>query len=133
MARIIVIEDEDILCKVLVEILARRGHNADFAQRGEAGVAMLSQDRFDVALVDIRLPDIDGLDLAKEIHLNFPEVRIILMSGGSESRDDEYREMALNLGVSEVINKPFLVESLLDTVSSVLGNQLVNNRQHQAN
>ena len=133
MARIIVIEDEGILCKVLVEILLRRGHEADSAQSGEKGMEMLRQEPFDVALVDIRLPDIDGLDLAREIHLEFPNTRIILMSGGSESQDEEYREMAMSYGVSEVIHKPFLVEKLLETIAYVMRGQLAVPRRQQAN
>ena len=121
MAQIIIIEDENILCKVLVEILKRRGHQAESFQTGAEGCAAMRQHPYDVALVDNRLPDVDGVELVQSLHDEFPETRIILMSGGSETMDDESCSQVKVEGVDEVLHKPFLVEKLINTIANVLG------------
>ena len=118
MARVLVVDDEPIVGQVIAQILRREGHEADAVLCAGDGLQRSREGRFQVALIDIRLPDIDGLDLARRIHSEFPNQRIIIMSGGPEAHDDCYCEMAKTVGISKVIPKPFTHTQL---VSAVLG------------
>ena len=89
-------------------------------ERAIEGLDRCRDGSFDLGLVDINLPDMDGLELAKRILSKHPEMKIVLMTGGSEPLDKVYRRMAKSIGVSDVISKPFSQEDLVAEVEEVL-------------
>lgn len=120
MARVLVVDDEPFVGRVIIEMLSREGYEVDAVERAEESLQRFKKFEFSLALIDIRLPDMDGLELAKRIHNEYPNQRIIMMSGGPEPHDDCYCEMVKTIGVLEVISKPFSHGQLVRAVASSL-------------
>ena len=71
----LIVDDEREVCNFFVYLLKKKGYRAVTATSGREAVEKLNQERFDVALVDLKLPDSNGLDILKEIRLNSPPVK----------------------------------------------------------
>ncbi len=103
---VLVVDDNDTVRLTLVRVLQSRGYRAIAMGTGEDAIREAGQRHFDVALCDIHLPGINGIQTALEIRRLIPSCRVLLMSGNSGS--SEYLEAALRAGHSfEVLNKPF--------------------------
>lgn len=120
MPRILVIDDEQMVCETLAKILERGGYESACVDRAEVGIRMFHEEPFDLVITDIFLPDMDGLEVVRALHSKFPETPIIAMSGGGEVLHEDFLPMARKIGASHVMYKPFNAMDLLGTVSMVL-------------
>lgn len=110
--RVLVIEDDDALRETLAELLERRGYAPVLAGSGRDGVARVADD-IGAVLLDLRLPDIDGMDLMSEIRQRDPHLPIIVVTGfGSERRAVE----ALRHGAFNYIPKPVEGDELVEVL-----------------
>ena len=94
MARILITEDEDSLRSFVARALRLDGHETHEAADGAEGLEKLSESAFDLLLSDIRMPVMDGIELAHRAHSEFPEMKILLMTGYAEQREraDDHNE-----------------------------------------
>ncbi len=120
MARILVIDDDEATRAVIEEILARQGHQVTLAAGGRTGLAEARRRNFDLVLVDIIMPDIDGMETISELREMSATVPIIAMSGSSPNSAG-YLETATVLGASAALAKPFSKRELEHTVDVMLG------------
>src|SRR6476660_1898908 len=93
MATILLIDDEDqvrLLCQTALE---RGGYRVLTANSGSQGLQLLEQQDVDLALVDMFMPDMDGLEVIELLHLTRPDCKVIAMSGGSWSEISLERAM----------------------------------------
>jgi CheY-like chemotaxis protein len=103
---VLVVDDNDTVRLTLLRVLQSRGYQATGFGTGEEAIREVEERSFDVALCDIHLPGINGIQAALEIRRITPNCRVLLMSGNSGS--SEYLEAALRAGHTfEVLNKPF--------------------------
>src|SRR6185503_5902873 len=116
MGRILLCDDEESLCRSLGRILRAAGHEV-VTQSGEAGLASLRQERFDLILTDIRMPDVSGFDILAAARLHAPATPVIAMSGSAEIPD---AVRAMHAGARDFLIKPFDVKALEEAVSAVL-------------
>jgi len=120
MARILVIDD-DVLVRLIVKtFLEREGHVVVLAECGHDGAHAIEAYAFDIAIVDIFMPDMDGLETIRIFHQSAPRLPIIVISGyafreASEPAPDFYR-MAVDLGAVACLRKPFTPTQLLEAV-----------------
>ncbi|MCH7520404.1 MAG: hybrid sensor histidine kinase/response regulator [Candidatus Marinimicrobia bacterium] len=106
---ILVVDDEPSICSFLKEILTARGHEVEVAHDGSSAYDLLDKHTFDLALVDLTLPDASGYDIIERAKENDPHLVAMIMSGLTiESYGDLKR-----YGVDEYINKPFSFEDLI--------------------
>ncbi len=119
MARILVIDDDEATRVVIEEILALRGHAVTLAAGGRAGLAEARRRDYDLVLVDIIMPDIDGMETISELRERFPAMPIIAMSGSSPNSAG-YLETAKVLGASAALAKPFSKVELERAVDAML-------------
>jgi len=129
MARILVIDDEEDIRDVLTQILNRAGFQVDVASNGAEGIEQLRKAPTSVVLTDIIMPGNDGVIVIKEIRAEFPEVKIIAMSGGGNFGSDAYKPNAIKTmaylaaareaGADLVLSKPFDRQALLEAIRSV--------------
>ncbi|RMF24992.1 MAG: response regulator [Deltaproteobacteria bacterium] len=119
MARILVIDDDEASRAVIEEILARKGHEVTLAGGGRAGLAEARRQRFDLVLVDIIMPDIDGMETITELREMSDALPIIAMSGSSPNSAG-YLETAKVLGADAALAKPFTKSELEDAVAAML-------------
>jgi DNA-binding NtrC family response regulator len=123
MARILVIDDQTAVRDAIRAMLEHGGHTVVVAECGHNAVGAIEAFAFDVVMVDIIMPGLDGLDTIKILHDSAPGVPIIAMSGYSfrgGSSDLDYFHMACELGASCCLQKPFRPHQLMETVESCL-------------
>jgi CheY-like chemotaxis protein len=125
MARILVIDDDILVRFIAKAILEREGHVVVLAECGHEGAHAIEAYAFDLAIVDIFMPDMAGLETIKVFHQSAPRLPIIVISGyafrdASEPTPDFYR-MAVDLGAVACLRKPFTPAQLLDAVRGCHG------------
>ena len=97
------------------------GHDTAVLKRAEDAIALQRSRPADVLITDIFMPDQDGLETIQQFRSEFPQVKIIAMSGGGDTlRNVSYLFSARELGAVQVLRKPFEKEALLDVVRQVL-------------
>lgn len=117
--RIVIIDDEADMCWVLDRLLRKRGYEVAIATTGENGLALLQRDTTDVAIIDCKLPDTDGLDVAARAIDLQPSISLILISGFPFAEESEFRERVRNLH-AHFLPKPFEIAELCDVVDQMM-------------
>jgi CheY-like chemotaxis protein len=110
--RILVAEDNVVNQKVALLLLQRLGYEADVAADGEETLAALRRQRYDVILMDVQMPGMDGLEAARRIRDEWPaeeRPRIVAMTANALQED---RETCLFAGMDDYLSKPVLLEDL---------------------
>lgn len=116
--KILVVDDEPIVTRSCRRILAEAGYKVDTAATGQDGLNRAAGENFDLVVADLRLPDLDGMELVRTLRSKRWAVAVIIITGyGSVPSAVE----AMKLGVSEYIQKPFTPEQITKVVSIALG------------
>ena len=121
MARILVIEDEETVLRLVTRILASAGHEFAEASEGKDGLRMYEASTFVLVITDINMPGMDGLEFIRALRKFAPDVPIIAISGGGLMPKELLLDNASLLGAFEVISKPFGLAELLGAVDRALG------------
>jgi CheY-like chemotaxis protein len=117
MTKVIIIDDEDDIRIVLKEIFVREGFDVEVASSGPEGIAILREQGADLVITDIIMPGRDGVETAYDIRMEFPSVKIIVMSGGGNAAALGYESTAITtsaylasadaIGADLTLTKPF--------------------------
>ena len=120
MARILLAEDEESLRELVSRALAMDGHEVvENSDGAEALVSLIREDgRYDLLLTDIRMPVMDGIELAVSAAREYPALPILLMTGYADQRERAANLQAL---IHDVIAKPFSLATICDAVRDALG------------
>jgi DNA-binding NtrC family response regulator len=114
---ILIIDDELKICEILKDIINSEGYDADFSINGRDGLKKIQRNKIDLVLLDIKLPDIDGLTVLKKIKDIDPDVSVIVISAfGSVSTAVE----ALKNGAEDFIEKPLEANRIIMTIKNIL-------------
>jgi two-component system, NtrC family, response regulator HydG len=119
---ILVVDDEGDACENLRDILVDLGYHVDIARNGPEALEQVRRSAYDVALLDLKMPGMDGVRLYREIKRLRPETAAIVVSAFAGS---ELAESALSEGATEVVPKPVDVPVLLKAIESSLAQPLV--------
>jgi len=120
-AKVLVIDDEPSIRKLLRMGLSAHGYEILEAPNGRVSLELLEQKKPDLVILDLGLPDIQGLDLLRMIRSRNESVPIVVLS----SRDDEAGKVqALDLGADDYVTKPFGMDELLARMRAALRHQL---------
>jgi two-component system OmpR family response regulator len=114
--RVLLIDDDQILCKLLAEYLAAAGLDVAFAHSGEAGVECVAEYRHDVVVLDVMLPDMNGIEVLRHIRRQCDLPVLMLTARG----DDLERIIGLELGADDYLHKPCNPRELLARLRAVL-------------
>jgi CheY-like chemotaxis protein len=117
MARILVVEDVAAVREFVRRALVNEGHTVTVAEDGLKGLAALAAGEFDLLLTDIVMPGLDGIALALKVAKEYPNVRILLMTGYAAERQRAHNLDAL---IHRVIPKPFSLQEICRVVNEVL-------------
>lgn len=117
MARILITEDEDSLRSFVARALRLDGHQTDEAADGAEGLEMLESGTYDLLLSDIRMPVMDGIELAHRAADAYPAMKILLMTGYAEQRE---RADDLMSKIVDVVSKPFTLPDIRTAVADAL-------------
>ena len=119
-ARIIIIDDDKSIRQVLKTILEQEGYTVDTADTGKQAILKTNEKAYNLALIDMRLPDIDGIDLVLKIKDTTPRMRKIIVTGYPTIQN---AMEAVNRQADAFILKPFDVERVLQTIREQLMKQ----------
>ena len=103
-ARVLVVDDEPVLLKALEALLARKGHQVTALDSPIAATQKLAQEDFDVALLDVKMPDLSGLELLTAVKHRRPEIEVVMMTGHATV---ETALAAVRAGAYDYLTKPF--------------------------
>lgn len=120
MDRILVVDDEKPVREALAALLRHEGYRVVVAESGHVAVEAIEAFTFDFIIVDIFMPEMNGLETIKVFRENAPGVPIVAMSGyaaGSGFVDNDFFRSAMEFGATCCLRKPFTREQLLDTIA----------------
>jgi CheY-like chemotaxis protein len=121
MFKILVVDDDDAILRAIERVILSLGHHCILARDALEGLAAAESGALALALVDMHLPGLDGLEVLKTLVRLSPRVPVIGMSGGSPLKAvTEYEVLALGLGAEKFLSKPFTVSQLSLAITSVL-------------
>jgi PAS domain S-box-containing protein len=131
--RILLAEDNTVNQRLATHVLEREGHHVQVAGSGQEAIAMLEQEEFDVVLMDIQMPDLDGLQATARIRQmertsgkRLPIVAMTAQTGDSD------RQLCLNAGMDAYVSKPIRVSELMNLIESVVpGGCLMDSKHDQ--
>ncbi len=115
--RALVVEDERALALGLRLNLEAEGFEVTWAQDGDEGLRVAREGRFDVMLLDLRLPKRDGLDVLRELRAGGDRTPVLCVTARAEEGD---RVLGLDLGADDYVTKPFSIAELMARVRAVL-------------
>ena len=116
MTKILIVDDEAQILTALGRGLTRAGHEVGVARTAEDGLAMAATSAPDLVLLDLRLPDLDGIEVVKRLR-SWTDVPVLLLSGNGTERA---RVAALDAGADDFIDKPFSMDELRARVAAAL-------------
>jgi len=116
--RLLIVDDEIGFADVLRKRMARRGIDATPAASGEEAVRILRASDFDVAIVDLKLEGMDGLEILKVFRLMAPNMPVLMLTGHGS---DDAREACMKQGAVGYLSKPMELDELLDAVLHAVG------------
>jgi DNA-binding NtrC family response regulator len=119
-ARIIIIDDDENIRKVLQTILEDEGYYIETAETAKKGIEKCESSFYNLALIDVRLPDMEGIELLTKLPSTKPKMRKIIVTGYPTLQN---AVSAVNNGADGYVLKPFDVEKILATIKFQLQKQ----------
>jgi Response regulator containing CheY-like receiver, AAA-type ATPase, and DNA-binding domains len=118
--RILVVDDEAQIRTLLTQMLEQEGYTVHTAENGEEGMSLVSSYPFDLVITDMIMPVKDGLKFIMELVRDYPELKILAISGGGAIKAERYLTMAGYLGDIATLEKPFKRDNFLEVVRKQL-------------
>jgi len=137
-ARVVIVDDDELVCNMLIELIGSWGLTAEGFTRPEEALAKVKRNECDILLLDVFISDVCGLDLLPDVHAGGGFLKVIIITGFA---DKEMAIRALKLGAFDFLEKPFQTELLYHTIVRALksleseresGRLIVDLRQSQA-
>jgi len=125
---VLVIDDEAVLRQTLARILQRASFEVTTAASGQEGLALLGQQPFDLVYLDLRMPDMNGMDVLKAIHARLPEMPVVLFTA---QPDLNSALEALRQGATDYLLKPLQPRDLIERTETILTRQEQERRKRQ--
>ncbi len=116
-ARILVVDDEDLFRQLLVSWLKSENYTVESAADGEEAIKMVQSNTFDVILLDVRMPGVDGIGVLKYVKEHYRGIEVIMLTGYEDIR---IAVESMKLGASEFLTKPVDSDGLSARIRSIL-------------
>ncbi|HEX6660223.1 MAG TPA: response regulator transcription factor [Ilumatobacter sp.] len=117
MTSILLVEDDERISEPLLRVLGTEGFQTVHAETGQGGLNHVSSDHPDLVLLDLTLPDIDGLDVCRKLRAEIPDLPIVMLTARAEEMDVI---VGLGAGADDYIAKPFRLAELIARVRARL-------------
>ena len=117
MAKILVVDDEEVIRNICLRVLAQASHDVTQAEDGQSALNKMAEQDFDLFLIDVKMPGIDGIAVANAVRERWPRAPIIIMSGVG---DLEGKGQAISELACVLLPKPFRLEELREMVKRCL-------------
>jgi two-component system chemotaxis response regulator CheY len=120
MRSILVVDDEAEMLDILRQVLTSAGFRVVTATDGRVASSLLGQEKIDLVLTDLLMPEKDGTEVINELRKKHPGIPVVAMSGGGRMPRGEYLKIARLFGAHAILEKPFTNEQLLSTIELLL-------------
>lgn len=114
---ILVVEDQQRLAYLLRRVLMEERHTVDLAHDGHAGLDLALSDTYDVVILDVMLPGMDGLEVCRQVRAERITSPVLMLTARGAVED---RVTGLNVGADDYLTKPFAMEELLARINALL-------------
>ena len=122
--RILVVDDEPVVCRSVKRILEKKGHSVDMVHRGKDALDMIKGEEFDILIVDLKMEGMDGMEVLKNIKEAHPDITVLMITGYASV---ETAVEAMKLGAFDYIPKPFSPDELSITIDKALETRRLRN------
>ena len=119
MKRVLIVEDNDSNF-ILMTYILKKHYQYDRAKNGQEAVDMVKENNYDIVLMDIKMPVMDGLEATKKIKSTYPQLPIIALTANAFDSD---RQLAFDAGCDEFLSKPISSDICLKTISKFIGEE----------
>jgi DNA-binding response OmpR family regulator len=119
MKHFLVIDDDALVRESIQLMLNDSDYKVDLAEDGVQGIKLFKQNKYDVVITDIIMPNKEGFETISELKKINDNVKIIAISGGSRNGIGAYLPIAENLGAKAILYKPFDESELIQTINAV--------------
>jgi DNA-binding response OmpR family regulator len=114
--RILIVEDEARLARHISSALIEAGHDPEIVQDGETAIGQVQETPFDLILLDVMLPGMDGFDVLRRLHKTGTRARVLMLTARGEVND---RITGLQMGADDYLSKPFAMQELVARVRAL--------------
>jgi len=118
--RVLVVDDEYVICDACELVLSEAGCKVDHETTGQSGITAIQDKAYDLVLLDLKLPDIDGMEVLRKIGAMNSSPRVIIMTGYSSISN---AVLAMKLGAADYLLKPFTDDELVSAIEKALSKQ----------
>ncbi len=122
MSKVLIVDDDKSIHITIAGILKKEGHDVDVMDNGFKAIEAVKEKSYDIALMDIRMPGINGVDTFKQIKKISPETTVIMMTAYAY---EELKKEALREGAYDILDKPFDMKNVIETLSDIESRNLV--------
>lgn len=120
MARVLIADDDQRMRDATRAMLEEEGHFVIEAKEGAEALRLLQTERIDVIVCDMFMPGQDGIQTIQALRRDFPQLKIIAVSGGGYSGAIDVLRMARLIGATEVLSKPYSRGALFEAINRVM-------------
>jgi len=117
---LLIVDDDVQILNILRQMLEREGYDVVKASNGKQGLRLYRENPADLIITDIIMPEKDGIEIIIELKRDYPDVKIIAISGGGRIDSELYLDLAKKLGVLRTFTKPVERKQLLNAVRNIL-------------
>jgi DNA-binding NtrC family response regulator len=123
-ARRLIVDDDTVSCQLFAKVLEGEGYHVDWVQTGENALSRLRNEAYDLLVIDVRMPEMTGLEVTRTVHEECPFLPVVVMTAfGSMETAIE----AIHEGAFDYISKPMSLEELKHIVSRALAQRALPN------
>ncbi|MFC1494693.1 response regulator [Thermodesulfobacteriota bacterium] len=120
MIKILVIDDEEQIREILKQMLERKGCSVCLAENGEEALEICENQNLDLIITDMVMPGKSGLKTIQEVKKNYPDIKIIAISGGYMVGPKRYLDMAKTFGADRFFEKPFTSDEIYSAIEELV-------------
>ena len=119
--KVLAIDDEEVILDLISAMCQSMGYLVKTALSGQAGINLALEEKFDIVLTDLAMPDISGYEVARRIRKVYTDIPIILVTGWEAKLDSSRLEPS---GITRVLYKPFRIEQLTEIIEKTALNKI---------
>ena len=120
MPNILIIDDDNQFRTMLRKMVERNGYEVIEASDGKEGIRLYRKNPTDLIITDLIMPEKDGIETIQELKKDFPDIKIIAISGGGRLGPHDYLHLAKMLGAQRTLTKPIELSELLRNIKELL-------------
>lgn len=121
MYNILLLDDETFIQDLFSQFLTHEGYNVECVSNGREGLQKLREFDADLVITDIMMPEMDGLEVVREIRKNRSDLPVIAISGGMRNAAVNFVSVAKEFGADAIFEKPVSLSDLLSSIKQLVG------------